>query len=157
MQTYAVRLRRVDDAHVTATVREYTLVLGAKRADAAAGFNPVETLLAAMGDCLLTALHYVSGLSRVPMSDVWLEAEADRQDRPPVVTAIRYVLHVATSVSDERVQRLIALAEANSTVFQTLGRSIPIEGRWERSGETSAPSDLPLPSPSPSAPVPQAP
>ncbi len=44
MQPYAVHVRRDDQQHVAATTRQFSLTLGARRADATAGFNPVDTL-----------------------------------------------------------------------------------------------------------------
>ena len=67
MQTYTVEVDRVDAAHAQARVRGFTLDLGARRADVDAGFNPVETLLSAMGDCLLTAIDFVGELSHAPI------------------------------------------------------------------------------------------
>ncbi|MHB1580943.1 MAG: hypothetical protein ACYCUJ_06130 [Acidithiobacillus sp.] len=46
---YNVRVERTDSLHVNASVRDFEIPLGAKRADPTAGFNPVETLLSSMG------------------------------------------------------------------------------------------------------------
>ena len=68
MQTYVVDVRRENEQHVVATTRDFSLTLGARRGDATAGFNPVETLLSAMASCLLTAVQMVAELSRVPIA-----------------------------------------------------------------------------------------
>lgn len=131
-QTYKVKVDRVDEAHARSTVRDFSLILGARRADAQAGFNPVETLLSAVGDCLLTALDYVSQLSRVPIAAAAVEVEGERQDKPPTLTQIRYVLRISSDAPDERLERMVELARANSTVFQTVSMAVPIAGHWER-------------------------
>ncbi len=131
-QTYKVNVDRVDEAHARSTVRDFSLILGARRADAEAGFNPVETLLSAVGDCLLTALDYVSQLSRVPIAAAAVEVEGERQDKPPALTQIRYVLRISSDAPDERLERMVELARANSTVFQTVSMAVPIAGYWER-------------------------
>ncbi len=68
MQTYEVQMRRESAQQVIARTRDLSLTLGAKRGDLEAGFNPVETLLSALGACLLTALQMVAELSRVPIA-----------------------------------------------------------------------------------------
>lgn len=131
MQNYRVHVERADSYHARAMVREFELRLGARRADPTAGFNPVETLLAALGDCLLTALDFVAELSKIPVTGAWIELEATRQDKPPTLTRIRYTLHLTSEAPKERLARLAGLAERNSTVFQTLNQTLPVEGRWE--------------------------
>lgn len=131
MQSYRVHVEQKDAYHARATVREFELRLGARRADPTAGFNPVETLLAALGDCLLTALDFVAELSKIPITGAWIELEATRQDKPPKLNQIRYTLHLSSEAPKERVERLVGLAERNSTVFQTLSQTLPIEGHWE--------------------------
>ncbi len=132
MQTYTVEVDRVDAAHAQAKVRGFTLDLGARRADMDAGFNPVETLLSAMGDCLLTALDFVAELSHVPIARSRIELQATRQDKPPLLTSVRYTLHVAAAAPDERIDHLVTLARTNSTVIQTLQKAVPVEGGWRR-------------------------
>ncbi len=127
-----MEVERIDEAHARLTVRDFSLTLGARRADAQAGVNPVETLLSAVGDCLLTALDFVAQLSRVPIAAATVEVEGERQDKPPTLRQIRYVLRIASEATDERLERVEELARANSTVFQTLSMAVPITGRWER-------------------------
>ncbi len=134
LQTYTVEVERIDEAHAQAKVRGFTLDLGARRADMDAGFNPVETLLSAMGDCLLTALDFVAELSHASINGASIALEATRQDKPPLLVGINYTLRLRSDLPDERLERLVALAQSNSTVFQTVSKAVPVEGRWERAG-----------------------
>ena len=52
--TYHVTVSREDDSHAHAHAREHTLALNIKKGDGTAGFNAAETLLAALGTCILT-------------------------------------------------------------------------------------------------------
>ncbi|MCL6527249.1 MAG: OsmC family protein [Thermaceae bacterium] len=131
MQTYSVHLERTDPRHVRATVRLFTLELGASRADPEAGFNPVETLLSAAGTCLLTGLQFVAQTSQIPLEGAWVELEATRQDKPPVLTQIRYRLYLKSPAPPQRLERLVELAQRNSTVLQTLAQAVALEGPWE--------------------------
>jgi len=126
MQTYQVQVRRENAQQVIARTRTFQLTLGAKRGDETAGFNPVETLLSAMGACLLTSLAMVAELSRVPLEGMEIEVTGTRQDKPPRLVSANYHLFVETTVSDERVVRLVEMAEKNSTVYQTLSATMTV-------------------------------
>ncbi len=132
MQTYSVEVRRTDSYHARADVRDFTLPLGARRADPTAGFNPVETLLSAVGDCLLTSLAHVAESSRVAIEEAAVEVAAMRQEKPPLLTHIRYVLRIRSEAPDERLGHLVDLAKTHSTVLQTVSQAVPVEGTWRR-------------------------
>lgn len=101
MQTYTVQITRKSAQHVVATVRDVHLTLGAHREDATAGLNPVETLLSAMGACLLTALQMVAELSQVPIEGMALRVTGTRQDKPPLLVSATYQLTLQTPVAEE--------------------------------------------------------
>lgn len=128
MQTYQVQVHRLNAQTVQASTRSFSVVLGAKRADETAGMNPVETLLSALGSCLLTSLAMVAELSHIPIGDVGVEVMGTRQDKPPRLVSVGYHLFAQTDVPAERLQRLVQMAERNSTVFQTLAQSLSISG-----------------------------
>ncbi len=139
-QRYGAHVERSPDGrHARATIRQFTLDTGAHRGDADAGPNAVETLLTAVGTCLLTGLGMVSEASKVDVRAASVDLTATRQDRPPSITGVDYVLRVDSPASDDRIARLIDLAERNSTVLGSLrGGSFPIRGRWERSPATAS-------------------
>ena len=127
---YNVRVERTDSLHVNASVRGFEIQLGAKRADPTAGFNPVETLLSSMGACLLTAISFVAEASHIPLAGARIELEATRQDRPPILTHIRYMLHLKSDAPPEQLDHLVDLAKRNSTVFQTISLAVSVKGDW---------------------------
>jgi putative redox protein len=132
MQRYGVRVVRTDPQHVEAEVRQFRLTLGAHRGDQGAGVNPVETLLSAVGACLLSAVASVADASHVSIKRAEVELSAERQDRPPTLVGLTYTLYLETDVTEERLERLMVLAERNSTVFQTIAKAIPVQGSVSR-------------------------
>lgn len=75
-ETYKVQVARMNPTHVRATVRNFQMELGGKRADLTAGFNPVETLLSAVGTFELakknsTVFQTVS--LAVPIQGSWMK------------------------------------------------------------------------------------
>ena len=129
IQQYEVHLvRQADGIRTVARVRDFSIVLGAHRGDASAGFNAVETLLSAAGACLTSSLNMVAELSGVRLLDLEVDVSATRQDKPPTLTEIRYAIRVRTEADEQRLARLLSLAERNSTVVSTLRLSIPVSG-----------------------------
>jgi len=74
----------------------------------------------------------VADLSKVELDEVQLSVEAVRQDKPPMPSSIQYRLELASHAADERLARLVALAERNSTVLGTLRQTLPVKGTWQR-------------------------
>jgi len=132
LQAYSVEVRRQDAQRAVAETRGFSLVLGARRADMEAGFNPVETLLAALGSCLLTGIQFVAESSKVPLEGARVVLEAHREDKPPRIVRIGFVMYLESPAPVERLERLYELTLKNSTLFQSLKAAIPITGRWER-------------------------
>ena len=130
-QHYTIEAKRsADKQHLTTRVREFELELGAHRGDLSAGFNPVETLLSALAACLTTSLGMVAELSHIDLEDVKLNITATRQDKPPVITGIHYTLNLKSSADEQRLLRLIELAEKNSTVLNTLRKTTTLKREW---------------------------
>ena len=133
-QRYHVRSERsADGLRAHTQVRQFALDTGAHRGDLEAGPNAVETLLTAIGSCLLTGLGMVAEGSRITLDAVAVDLEAERSDQPPRITSVTYAIHLGSSAPDERLARLVELAERNSTVLGSLrGCGFAIEGHWDR-------------------------
>lgn len=133
-QTYSVQVERSQDGfHVRSSVRNFNLELGAHRGDPNVGFNAVETLLSAVGACFSTSLSMVAELSRVRIDKLRMTVSAERQDKPPRINEIRYTAFIQTGADKAKVDRLVALAEQNSTVIGTLRTAVPVSGEWRPS------------------------
>jgi uncharacterized OsmC-like protein len=137
MQTYVVDVQRDNEQHAVATTRYFSLTVGARRGDATAGFNPVETLLSALGACLLTTLQMVAELWRIPVTGMAIHLTGVRQDQPPQLLSVTYVLNVQTDVAVDRLTRLVETAQCNGTVYQTLALAIPVSGTVVRDDGTA--------------------
>ena len=133
-QRYKVHSERsADGLRARTQVRQFSLDTGAHRGNLDAGPNAVETFLTAIGSCLLTGLGMVAEGSRIPLEAVAIDLEAERSDRPPRITSVTYAIHIDSGAPDERLARLVELAERNSTVLGSLrGCGFTIEGQWDR-------------------------
>ena len=133
-QTYRVQLERaVDSPRSTVRVRDFHLEIGTTSGDPNAGFNPAETLLSAVGGCITSSFLLVAKNSDVPVGALSVEVSGIRQSMPPQLVSINFVLSIQSPAEDEKIDRIISIAERNSTVISTLRKAIPVIGSWKRS------------------------
>ncbi len=102
--------------HVTATIQEYShalvearghrLTLNVKKGAGEAGFNAAETLLAALGACILTNVNAIGAKMRLQIDEARIEFVAEHRDEPPALTGIRYRLILKSPGSGEKLEEL---------------------------------------------------
>lgn len=131
MQTYTVTVQRVDDAHAEVRVRSFRLATGARRDDLSAGPNAVETLLAALGTCLLTNVNTLMEQMHLRIADAHIELEGERQDKPPLLTHVTCRLVLVSAEPRSRLETLFALAQKWGTVSNTLARGVSLDMELE--------------------------
>ena len=118
--TYHVTATRMDESHTRITTRGHELTLNIKKGDGAAGFNAAETLLAALGACLLTNVNAIGEKMRLQIDAARIEFEAERRDEPPALAQIRYNLILKSSEPPEKLAELHNLCIKWGTVTNTL-------------------------------------
>lgn len=118
-----------DDSHALAEARNHQLVLNIKKGDGEAGFSAAETLLAALGACMLTNIQAIGQKMRLQIDDVRIEFDATRKDEPPVVTEINYRLILTSPEPEEKLQELHELSRKWGTVTNTLIQGITPHGQ----------------------------
>lgn len=131
MRTYHVTVEREDEFHARASAHGHTLSVGVKRGDSTAGFNAAETLLAALGTCLITNVNALADKMRLQVDDVRVEIAGDRRDEPPGIVQIRYRLLLDSPELPEKLERLHELALEWGTVTNTLRDGVAVEGECE--------------------------
>lgn len=128
-KSYAVTVSRQDGRHAVAAARGHELALNIKKGDGTAGFNAAETLLAALGACILTNVNAISAKMRLQIDDAQMHFTAVRNDEPPILTEIKYELVLDSPESPEKLQELYRLADKWGTVTSTLVQGLIPQGR----------------------------
>lgn len=131
-KTYQVTVERRDEAHALASSHGHTLPLGVHRNDPTPGFNAAETLLAALGACLITNVNALAAKMRLQVNGVRVEIEGDRRDEPPGIVQVRYRLILDSPEPPEMLEKLHDLAFKWGTVTNTLLNGVAIRGEWEQ-------------------------
>jgi uncharacterized OsmC-like protein len=109
-----------DKSHALAETRGHELTLNVKKGAGEAGFNAAETLLAALGACILTNVNAIGGKMHLKIDQARMEFEADRLDEPPALTEIRYKLFLKSPEPPEKLAELHDLCVKWGTVTNTV-------------------------------------
>lgn len=105
------------------------------------GANPVEFLLHALAGCLTTSLVYHAAARGIALDEVECRLEGDldlhgflgiSDDVRNGYQGIRVVFRVRGDAPDEMLDRLVAMAERRSPVFDSLSRPVPIQVTREK-------------------------
>lgn len=134
--TYRVTVERRSAQQAQARARDHVVMLNVKKGDGNAGFNAAETLLAALGTCLLTNVNALAEKMHLRIDGARVEIEAVRRDEPPALERIAYRLVLESPEPDEKLRRLHALAVHWGTVTNTLVNGIVPQGELIRESAT---------------------
>ena len=126
--TYHVAAEIQDESHALIEARGHRLTLNVKKGSGEAGFNAAETLLAALGTCLLTNVNAIGEKMHLNVESARIEFDASRRDEPPALTEIRYRLIVKSPEPAEKLQELADLCFKWGTVTNTLINGLVPQG-----------------------------
>ncbi|HEX6844534.1 MAG TPA: OsmC family protein [Actinomycetota bacterium] len=145
--TYRASAAVVAPGVAIAKVKEGTIEFDVSRTAGADLPGPAELLALSLGACLLKNVERFSHLLSFRYEGASVRVEADRQERPPRFTALRYELRIRTDENDHRVELLRRNLERSGTVFNTLAAACPIEGRILAGPDVAPAFDRPVPDP----------
>lgn len=129
---YEVTARRLDATASLATSHGTEVRLGTDMAGRKDALNPVELLLSALAACMIKGAERVLPTLKFQLDGMTVALEADRQDAPPKLTAIRYQITVATAENDARLDLLHRNILKYGTISNTLTAAVPLTGTIRR-------------------------
>ncbi len=91
-------------------------------------FGPAELLAASLAACLLKNLTRLAAKMHLRYDRATVHVSAFREESPPRVSRLEYVLRIRTEESPDRIERLAELLRRYSTVYNTLSRACVIDG-----------------------------
>ena len=127
---YEVNARRLDATGSLATSHGAEVRLATDMEGRKDALNPVELLLSALAACMIKGAERVVPTLKFQLDGMKVALEADRQDSPPKLTAIRYQIVVAKPESDARIDLLHILKYG--TISNTLSAAVPLTGTIRR-------------------------
>jgi uncharacterized OsmC-like protein len=129
---YKVTARRVDAHGSLARTREAEIALDTAMAGRPDAFNPAELFLAAIAACMIKGIERVTPMLKFKLSGVEVRLHGVRQDAPPRMVSVDYVIIVDTDESDQRLELLHTNVRKYGTISNTVAAAIRLEGVIKR-------------------------
>jgi uncharacterized OsmC-like protein len=130
--TFDVTARRLDAHGSVASTKDATVTLDTDLAGRRDAFNPAELLLAAIAACMIKGVERVVPMLKFELRGVHVALHGVRQDVPPRMESIDYILTVDTDESDQRLALLHENVRKYGTVFNTVAPGTSIAGEIRR-------------------------
>jgi uncharacterized OsmC-like protein len=134
MLSYKVTAERIDAHGSRARTKQAELLLDTDVAGRQDAFNPAELFLAAIAACMIKGIERVTPMLHFELRGVSVRLEADRQDSPPKILAIRYELVVDTDEPEQRLELLHTNVRKYGTISNTVAAATPLTGLLRRKG-----------------------
>ncbi|MEO0039339.1 MAG: hypothetical protein RIS38_287 [Verrucomicrobiota bacterium] len=132
MLEYHVTARRLDQHGSLVTAKEASLIADTDPAGRVDALNPAELLLAALSACIIKGAERVLPVLGFALRGLEVRLHAVRQDSPPKLLSIDYVITVDTDEPDSRLELLHTNIRKYGTISNTLALAVPIAGRIVR-------------------------
>ena len=129
---YEVHARRLDATGSLASSHGAEVRLATDMDGRKDALNPVELLLSALAACMIKGAERVVPTLKFQLDGMKVALQADRQDAPPRLTAIRYEIDVATAEPDARIDLLHRNILKYGTISNTLAAAVPVTGTIRR-------------------------
>jgi uncharacterized OsmC-like protein len=134
MLEYHVTAHRLDRHGSLVAAKEASLIADTDLAGRSDAFNPVELLLGALSACLIKGAERVLPVLGFDLRGIEVRLHAVRQDSPPKLLSIDYLITVDTDEPDNRIELLHTNIRKYGTISNTLALAVPIAGRIVRKG-----------------------
>lgn len=125
---FKVVVTRQDESHALAEARNHQVVLNIKKGSGEAGFTAAETVVAALGACLLTNVNAIGDKMHLIIDDARVEYDAERSVEPPIITRISYRLILKSSEPAEKLEELYNLCIKWGVVNNTVTNGLTPQG-----------------------------
>lgn len=132
MLEYKVFSQRISANGSIATAKNAEITLATNLGNREDAFNPAELLLAALSACLLKSIERVTPILKFEFRHASVQIHGWRQDAPPKMARIEYIVWVDSGESDRRLELLHDNLKKYGTIFNTLAQSCELTGVLKR-------------------------
>ena len=132
MMEYRVRARDEKGKASVAECKEAAIAMDTNPEGQPDAFNPAELLLASVAACIIKNIERVAPMLDFEYRGAEVEVRGFRQDKPPLMVRIEYVLRVDTDEPERGLQLLHANVKKHGTIFNTLAKATELTGTVRR-------------------------
>jgi uncharacterized OsmC-like protein len=134
MLEYRVSARWLDAHGSEATTKDARLTLDTDMQGRADAFNPAELFLASIAACMIKGVERVAPMIHFQFQGVEVHLHGMRQDAPPMMVSVDYVIIVDTQEEDRRLELLHTNVRKYGTISNTVAQVTKLEGTIRRKG-----------------------
>lgn len=128
MLEYKVEAHRVDARGAVAMTKAAQIGLDTDPGGRPDAFNPAELLLASVAACLIKGIERVAPMLHFDFKGASVTIHGVREDNPPKLVSIDYVLAVDTQESDRRLELLHRNIRKYGTISNTIAAATTLNG-----------------------------
>src|SRR6478672_6256069 len=122
MLEYNVSARRRDAHGSEATTKDATIVLDTGTQGRLDAFNPAELFLASIAARMIKGIERAAPMIHFQFRGVEVQLHGFRQDTPPLMASIEYVIILDTDEDDRRLELLHTNVRKYGTISNTVAR-----------------------------------
>lgn len=127
-RSYQVEAHSLPGGTARATSKQHTIAFDAASGQSETLPGPADLLTVAFAACVLKNVERFSHILPFAYRRADIHVEADRQDAPPRIVAIRYRLHIVTDEPVQRVDLLYRNIVRHGTIYNTLAAVCDVTG-----------------------------
>lgn len=132
MISFTVTARRIDGHISVVSNARSEISLGTDIEGNDDALNPMEILMAALCACMIKGVNRVTPLLNFTITDLSISVTANRQDAPPHVASMHYLITVDSPESDDRLALLHENLQKFGTVTNTIAAGTRLTGELVR-------------------------
>ncbi len=94
--------------------------------------NPAELLLTSLAACILKNVQRYSEILKIPYQRANLSLEGERNDKPPYMKSIRYLLEITTETDEQKLNNWHKNILKFSTIYNTIKNTCDVQGEMKK-------------------------
>ncbi len=132
MLEYEIEAERVNAHSGIARCKQAEITIDTDPAGSIDAFNPAELLLAAVAACILKNMERIAPLIRFDYRAVTVRVHGERQDAPPKMARIDYVILVDTDEDEHKLELMHKNIRQYGTIYNTVAAATELSGVLRR-------------------------
>lgn len=132
MLEYEIEARRVDEHGSVARCKQAEVTIDTDIQGRADAFNPAELLLAAVAACILKNMERIAPMIHFDYRGVTVRVHGVRQDAPPKMVRIDYLISVDTDEDDRKLELMHKNIRQYGTIYNTVAAGTELAGDLRR-------------------------
>ncbi|MDZ7754751.1 MAG: OsmC family protein [Gammaproteobacteria bacterium] len=134
MLEYEITATRTDAHGSMVHCKDAELVIDTDLKGRADALNPAELLLAAVAACILKNMERIAPMIHFDYRGVSVRIHGVRQDTPPKMSHIDYIIEIDTDENDRRLELMHENIRKYGTVYNTVAPGTELSGTLRRAG-----------------------